>query len=177
MPQGPAPVAAFARGPCQSITAIPTRLLVLSPAFRSALKELAPKRRRAKIPYVILLGLITVVAVLGADRPTRDFAVTKGRQVSLHWHEELARTLKGGRGSAGHDLGHDLGHEVGHDPGHGIPAVVPVAHTPVLREPAIVAEEPAESMATPIVFSTVKIATPKKALPRRPARAMSRHPS
>lgn len=60
---------------------MPTSLLTLTPAFMTAMKTLAPKKRRSKIPAVIALAILAVVAVLGVDAPTREFGLARGRQV------------------------------------------------------------------------------------------------
>jgi hypothetical protein len=60
-----------------SISGVPTELLTLTPAFMDALRKVAPKKRRAKIPYVIALGLVAVLVMLGADPSTREFGLSK----------------------------------------------------------------------------------------------------
>jgi hypothetical protein len=86
-PPKPAPVVRCdgLRMSAASITGIHTRVLTLTPAFHEALKQLAPKRRSSKIPYVVVLGLVAIVAVLGADRTTRDFLVAQGDHISAAW--------------------------------------------------------------------------------------------
>jgi hypothetical protein len=60
-----------------SISGVPTELLTLTPAFMDALRKVAPKKRRSKIPYVIALGLLAFVVMLGADPSTREFGLSK----------------------------------------------------------------------------------------------------
>jgi hypothetical protein len=57
-----------------------TAVMKLSPAFLQALRAIAPKKRRSKLPYVCALALVTIIAVLARDRSTRDF-------VAAHWHQ------------------------------------------------------------------------------------------
>jgi hypothetical protein len=48
-------------------------LMTLSPAFLEALRKVVPTRRRAKLPYIVGLGLLAVAGVVGTDRSTREF--------------------------------------------------------------------------------------------------------
>jgi hypothetical protein len=57
-----------------------TAVMKLSPAFLEAVRAIAPKRRHSKLPYVFVLALLTVAAVLGRDRPTREFLMQR-------WHQ------------------------------------------------------------------------------------------
>jgi hypothetical protein len=54
-------------------------VVTLSPAFLEALRKVVPRRRRAKLPYIIGVGLLAVVGVVGADRSTREFMAER-------WH-------------------------------------------------------------------------------------------
>jgi hypothetical protein len=54
-------------------------LVRLSPAFLEALRKVVPRRRRGKLPYIVSLGLLAVVGVVGADRSTREF-------IEERWH-------------------------------------------------------------------------------------------
>jgi hypothetical protein len=56
-----------------------TGLVTLPPAFLEALRRVVPRRRRAKLPYVVGLGLLAVVGVLGNDLSTREF-------IAERWH-------------------------------------------------------------------------------------------
>jgi hypothetical protein len=47
----------------------------LSPAFRAALKKLAPKRRRLRLRNIVLAALVWVVAVLARDLSVREYAL------------------------------------------------------------------------------------------------------
>ena len=67
-----------------------TSLLTLTPAFLDALKKVAPKKRRSKVPYVIALALLAVVAVLGADASTREFGLAKGQLIVARLHHAPA---------------------------------------------------------------------------------------
>jgi hypothetical protein len=69
--------AAGGRERFSSISGVPTELLTLTPAFLDALRKVAPKKRRSKIPYVIALGLLAFVVMLGADPSTREFGRSK----------------------------------------------------------------------------------------------------
>jgi hypothetical protein len=60
-----------------SISGVPTELLTLTPAFMDALRKVAPKKRRSKIPYVIALGVLAFLVMLGADASTREFGLSK----------------------------------------------------------------------------------------------------
>jgi hypothetical protein len=63
-----------------------TQLIKLSPQFIAALKKVAPKRRRSKLPYIVGVMAALVVIVLGRDPSTREFAITKGREIAVRWH-------------------------------------------------------------------------------------------
>jgi hypothetical protein len=65
-------------------SSVQTELLTLTPDFLDAVRKIAPKKRRSKVPYVILGAVLVVVAALSADRSTREFAVAKGRQVAAN---------------------------------------------------------------------------------------------
>jgi hypothetical protein len=58
------------RKPRHSLSAMPTHLIELSPAFLEALKRVAPKHRRPKLPYVaaLLVAAAICVAVVPAAR-------------------------------------------------------------------------------------------------------------
>jgi hypothetical protein len=60
-----------------SISGVPTELLTLTPAFMDALRKVAPKKPRSKIPYVIALGLLAFVLMLASDPSTREFGLSK----------------------------------------------------------------------------------------------------
>jgi hypothetical protein len=57
-----------------------TAVMKLSPEFLEAVRAIAPRSRRSKIPYVFGLAILTVAAVLFRDRPTRDFLLQR-------WHQ------------------------------------------------------------------------------------------
>jgi hypothetical protein len=57
----------------------------LSPAFLEAVKNIAPKRRASRVPFVIGLGMAAVVAFLATDAPTREF-------ISTRWHSVAGAT-------------------------------------------------------------------------------------
>jgi hypothetical protein len=66
-----------------SLTAMPTHLIELSPAFVDALKQVAPKTRRRKLPLV--LGLLVVAALVVGLVPS-----TRQRVLSLVLHRTTA---------------------------------------------------------------------------------------
>src|SRR5271165_5099152 len=49
---------------------VDTGLHTLSPEFLAALRKVVPRKRRAKLPYIVGLGLLAVVVVVGADPQT-----------------------------------------------------------------------------------------------------------
>jgi hypothetical protein len=65
-----------------------TGLLTLTPAFLNALKQVAPKKPRSKVAYVIALGLLAVFAALAADTSTREFGLGKGRALAARLHRK-----------------------------------------------------------------------------------------
>ena len=80
----PAPrtaVAAAAPRPARfrnpSLPDIATSLLRLSPAFIAAVAEATPKARRTKVPYILALGVVAVVGIIGQDGPSRTFLVDR----------------------------------------------------------------------------------------------------
>ncbi len=58
-----------------SLPDVSTSLLKLSPEFIAAIADVTPQQRRSRIPYVIVLGLFFIVAVLAFDPPTRTFLI------------------------------------------------------------------------------------------------------
>jgi hypothetical protein len=70
-----------------TLTDIQTALVRLSPAFVAAVKKAAGRRRRAKLPYIVGLAVLAMIAVLGADRSTREFA----RERAERWRHVLVR--------------------------------------------------------------------------------------
>lgn len=60
-----------ASGGRRSLTAMPTHLIELSPAFVEALKQVAPKARRRKLP-IVLAVVAVVVLVVGLVPSTRQ---------------------------------------------------------------------------------------------------------
>jgi hypothetical protein len=64
-----------------------TGLVTLPPAFLEALRRVVPRRRRAKLPYVVGLGLLAVVGVLGMDGSTREFMAER-------WHRAPGVVLR-----------------------------------------------------------------------------------
>jgi hypothetical protein len=63
----------------EGLMGVETALVTLSPDFVAALKDLAPKKRRSKVPLVVLLAIAAVLFALGMDKSTREFAITKAR--------------------------------------------------------------------------------------------------
>jgi hypothetical protein len=63
----------------EGLTGVHTALVTLSPQFVAALKSIAPKKRRSKVPLVILLGIAAVLFALGMDKSTREFAMSRAR--------------------------------------------------------------------------------------------------
>jgi len=73
-----------------SVTGVHTALLTLTPAFHDALRKVAPKKTRSKIPYVVALAILTVLAVLGADVSAREFGTAKASQIVARFHSTPA---------------------------------------------------------------------------------------
>ena len=69
-----------------SYDGIPTSMIQVSPAFLDALRRLAPKKKSARLPYVIGVALCLVVGVLGVDRSTRNFVVDEGHALVNKTH-------------------------------------------------------------------------------------------
>jgi hypothetical protein len=69
-------------------TSTDTALLTLPPGFIEALRKVVPKRRRAKVPYVVGVGLLAVVGILAADASTRDY-------LAASWHREAPSASPG----------------------------------------------------------------------------------
>lgn len=65
-----------------SLTAMPTHLITLSPAFLEALRKVAPKGRRSKLPYVV--GLLLVAAIVVGAVPAARQRVIALAQGVLH---------------------------------------------------------------------------------------------
>jgi hypothetical protein len=63
-------------------SAVQTELLTLTPDFLDAVRKIAPKKRRSKVPYVVAGALLVILGALSADRSTREFAMAKGREVA-----------------------------------------------------------------------------------------------
>lgn len=66
---------------------VDSALHTLSPEFLAALRKVVPRKRRAKLPYIVGLGLLAVVVVVGVDPQTREFLATRSRTES---HESKA---------------------------------------------------------------------------------------
>jgi hypothetical protein len=49
-----------------SLLAMPTHAIKLSPAFLDALKRVAPKTRRRKLPYMLALALVAAATTIGS---------------------------------------------------------------------------------------------------------------
>jgi len=57
-----------------------TQLLVDShTTILRGLSLLAPKQRRSRVRWIVAAGLLTVIGLLAADRSTREFLTSKGR--------------------------------------------------------------------------------------------------
>lgn len=67
------------------ISEVLTSLLSLTPSYIEELKGLAPKKRRAKLPYVVVIAVLLVIGVLAAGASTREFAISKGREIAAWW--------------------------------------------------------------------------------------------
>jgi hypothetical protein len=65
-------------------SAVQTELLTLTPDFLDAVRKIAPKKRRSKIPYIVAGTVLVILGALGADRSTREFAIGKGREVAAN---------------------------------------------------------------------------------------------
>ncbi len=63
---------------------VDTAELTLSPELLDALRNLAPKKRPAKLSYVIGLAVIGVTAALGADPSAREIVSARWRGKSLY---------------------------------------------------------------------------------------------
>jgi len=69
-----------------SLGDVETEVVILSSELIAALRQIAPKPRRAKLPYVIGLALLTVGVVLGRSGLTRQFIASlshRGQSIAL----------------------------------------------------------------------------------------------
>jgi hypothetical protein len=128
-----------------------TQLLVDSHTqILRGLSLLAPKERRSRVRWIIACGFLVVVGVLAADRSTREFAVSKGR--------DFYRAHKGGAAPAAAPA-----------PAETTPAVVAAAPVPAPQAPAaaVVASQAAEP-ATPNEEAAPAVVPPSTRSKRAP---------
>jgi hypothetical protein len=67
--------------PRRSLLAMPTHAIKLSPSFLEALKRVAPKTRRRKLPYVLALALVAAAVTVGIVPSLRHRAVAIANNV------------------------------------------------------------------------------------------------
>jgi len=63
-----------------SVSRIDTQILTLSPAFLEALRQVAPKKRRSWLGYVMGFAVVAIVGTLAADESLRGFVVEKAHE-------------------------------------------------------------------------------------------------
>lgn len=68
----------------RGLSALPTSEIVLPPKFIEDLEEIAPKKRRSKLWYVVGLALVGVAVWLGVSRSAREIVVARARQLVRH---------------------------------------------------------------------------------------------
>jgi hypothetical protein len=56
---------------------IATELLTLTPEFLQALRKVAPKKRRMKVRYVFIVGVLGVLLTLGLDVGVREWVLSQ----------------------------------------------------------------------------------------------------
>ena len=83
-----------------------TALLKLSPAFYAALKQVGPRKQRARIRYVLGLTLFAMLAVLAADVSTREFARAHGHATMARWRSHAPAAVVSGLTSVTASLTH-----------------------------------------------------------------------
>jgi hypothetical protein len=62
---------------------VDTESIVLSPEFLAAIRGIVPRRRRAKLPYIVAAGLLAVVGALAADGSTREVIAGRWRHAPV----------------------------------------------------------------------------------------------
>lgn len=87
------PPADPAAGPPPGFAAMPTSEVRLHPSFVQALKNVAPKKRRAVLRYVLLLALLAVVGALAASRSVRETVLAKVRHLVSPGQDAAAATV------------------------------------------------------------------------------------
>jgi hypothetical protein len=147
----PAATAALSSTSDSWSTSTDTERIILSPAFLEALRAVVPRRRRAKVPYIIAAGLLVVLVVVGADRSTREF-------VSVRWRGSPALGATAVLGATQAPQASDVAGAAG--------IAVPTATTdkPVDPPVAVVASSP------PAASASERGAAPRKARARGPKR-------
>jgi hypothetical protein len=56
--------------------------MVLPPGFLEALRRVVPRRRRAKLRYIVGLGLVAFFGIVAADPSTREFVAARWRHAA-----------------------------------------------------------------------------------------------
>jgi hypothetical protein len=134
-------------------TSADTERIVLPPAFLEALRAAVPRRRRAKVPYVIAAGLLVVLVVVGADRSTREFVGVRWRGLPGHGARAVVAAAAAQAPRA---------NGVASVPGTAAPAAT--ADNPVYTPVAVVASS------QPAASASERATAPKNARPRGPKR-------
>jgi len=150
-PAEPPPNEPQPRGRLHSLTAMPTHLIELSPAFLSALRKVAPRVRRRRLPYLMAVAVVAFAVAVVAVPAWRQRAVAFGRHL-LHRDAAAAVVTSSAQ------------------PVDSAPAALPaITPDPVAVAPAAVRADAAGSASPTAALSSTKPSqAPRKRQPRAP---------
>lgn len=145
------------RAPRGRLPSLPTELLSVSPAFIAQLRsELAPKRKGARLRFVLALMLLAVVGVLGSDRSTREFVIDKSEVLTARYFQSRRVAAEPVANVA----------PAATPVASAAPAASPAATTEVVQQPVLVVPAKAPKMVSP--------SPPKKRPAGRPVSAIGK---